>query len=188
MATEVQICNLALSQVGAERITSLSDQTKEGRLCNDIYEICRDFVLVSHPWNFATKRVALGLTAGVPVFGLSKEFQLPNDCLRVVETEYDEFEGFEYKIESGKLYCDESSIKIEYIQQVADTSKFSAAFVDALSYHLASKLAYPLVQSNELRNDMEKFYRSALSAARLYDAQEGSPRQLRKSSWTNERL
>lgn len=186
--TEVQICNLALYKVGAERITSLSDETKAGRLCNDIYAFCRDFTLVAHPWNFATERVALGLTATVPAFGFDAAFQLPSNCLRVVETEYDDYETFTYKVESDLLLCNESSIKIEYIKQITDTSKFSPAFVEAFTYYLASNMAYPLVQSNELMVNMNELFRRTISAARLYDAQEGSGRQLRKSAWTDVRL
>lgn len=60
MATNaVEICNNALSIIGARRITALSDPSKEARNCNDQYEICRKAILRLHPWNFALERVEL---------------------------------------------------------------------------------------------------------------------------------
>jgi len=60
MATNaVELCNNALSNIGTRRITSLSDTSKEGRACNDNYDICRKAVLRMHPWNFATVRVRI---------------------------------------------------------------------------------------------------------------------------------
>lgn len=60
MATNsVEICNNALALIGARRITALSDPSKEGRSCNDNYDICRKTLLRLHPWNFAMTRVEL---------------------------------------------------------------------------------------------------------------------------------
>lgn len=65
MATDsVEICNNALTLIGSRRITALSDPSKEGRICNDNYNICRLAVLRMHPWNFATDRTEL---AGVTI-------------------------------------------------------------------------------------------------------------------------
>lgn len=63
MATNsVEIANNALTVVGTRRITALSDTSKEGRVCNDNYDISRKACLRLHPWNFAVKRVVLTAT------------------------------------------------------------------------------------------------------------------------------
>jgi hypothetical protein len=61
MATsDVQVCNLALSRIGASTITSLTaDSTKEDRLCNQFYSQFRDELLKSFVWNFALKTTPL---------------------------------------------------------------------------------------------------------------------------------
>lgn len=57
MATsDVEICNSALQKLGAEDITSLSDNTRRAQLCNRQYNKIRKKLLRSHPWNFAIKR------------------------------------------------------------------------------------------------------------------------------------
>jgi hypothetical protein len=60
MATNsLEICNNALTLIGSRRITALSDPSREGRTCNDNYDVARKAVLRLHPWNFATDRVEL---------------------------------------------------------------------------------------------------------------------------------
>ena len=92
MATNaVDICNSALIKLGAGRITSLSDDSKAGKLCNEQYDKIRKQLLRSHPWNFAIRRKALTKTANTPAYKYSSEFLLPTDCLRVLETNLDEY-------------------------------------------------------------------------------------------------
>jgi hypothetical protein len=63
MATEISICNLALSRIGASTITSLTaNSVKEDRLCNQFYAQFRDELLRSFAWNFAIKTTRLNLT------------------------------------------------------------------------------------------------------------------------------
>jgi hypothetical protein len=60
MATDVSICNLALSRIGANTITSLTaNAVKEDRLCNQFYAQFRDELLKSFAWNFALKTTPL---------------------------------------------------------------------------------------------------------------------------------
>jgi hypothetical protein len=57
--TAVSICNMALGLLGADgTITALTDNTQNARICNLFYEPARQTLLRSHPWNFATARVA----------------------------------------------------------------------------------------------------------------------------------
>lgn len=186
--TEVTICNAAIRRVGGTRINALSDQTKEGITCNDAYYDVRDSFLTEHPWNFATKRVSLAALAGAPIYGFDKKFALPSDCVRVLTTEYDDIEYFEYAVEGRELLCNKDSIMIEYISNGIDTANYAPAAREALEWKLAIEISYTLVQSNELLERLERKYSQAMGLARVFDSQEGSGRQLQKSGWTNERL
>ena len=187
MSTDVELCNIALYRVGAEKITALSDSNKRAKICNDIYAFERDLLLREHPWNFATKRVALVITGATPVFGFTQEFTLPADYIRIIDHEYSSYDTFHYRIEGGLLLCDESTIKIEYIYKVTDTSTFDEKFTEVLALRIASRLAYALVNSNTLQERIFNEAERGLSMARLFDAQEGGSRQLMKSDWTNSR-
>jgi hypothetical protein len=61
-ATVEAICNLALSRIGANTITSLTaNSAKEDRLCNQFYAQLRDETLKNFTWNFALKATPLNL-------------------------------------------------------------------------------------------------------------------------------
>jgi hypothetical protein len=62
--TESDIANLALLHLGDKgSITTLAtDTTPEARKLRALYEVRRDSLLRSYPWNFATKRARLAIT------------------------------------------------------------------------------------------------------------------------------
>lgn len=186
MATSaVEICNEALALVGAAPITSLGQQTTEARLLNSLYTPTRDQLLTSHPWNFATKRVTLAADADAPTFGWGYRFALPADCLRVLGTDLDSED--KWKIENGFLLSDSSSVSIKYISKITTEATFSINFCEALAYKLASKIAYPLVQSSTLAKSLFDLYVTHLRDARSMDAQEGSVEQVEANEWINSR-
>ena len=86
MPSVVDICNEAMDLLGAATITSLTENSKEARLCNRRFETVRDAVLRAHPWNAAIARADLAQDSATPAFGFSFQYTLANDpyCLRVV--------------------------------------------------------------------------------------------------------
>lgn len=184
-SSAVEICNEALALVGAAPITSLSQQTTEARLLNQLYTPTRDQLLTSHPWNFATKRVALSADPTPPAFGFAYRFALPSDCLRVLGV--DLYSDDQWKIENGYLLCDSSAVSIKYISKITTEATFSINFCEALAYKLASKIAYPLVQSSTLAKSLFDLYVTHLRDARSMDAQEGGIEQVEANEWIDSR-
>ena len=86
MPSVVDICNEAMDLLGAATITSLTENSKEARLCNRRFETVRDHVLRAHPWNCAITRKELAKDSDAPAFGFNHQFTLPTDpfCLRVL--------------------------------------------------------------------------------------------------------
>ena len=86
MASVVDICNEAMDLLGAATITSLTENSKEARLCNRNFEKIRDTVLRAHNWNIAITRKQLAKDSDAPAFGFTNQFTLPTDpyCLRVI--------------------------------------------------------------------------------------------------------
>ena len=72
---------------------TLSDTNKSAKFCNKQYEILRDEVLYSHPWNFAMTRAELTQTANTPEFEWDYEYELPSDVLRVLDVSNNEAKG-----------------------------------------------------------------------------------------------
>ena len=182
--TTVSICNSALVKVGSDTISSLTQETKSARILNAIYEYVRDVVLRAHPWNFATKRAALTPTANVPTYEYAYEYDIPNDCLRVLDEEYDDTD---WVVEGAKILSNSSTLNIRYIYQNTDPSSYDSMFAEALSWRLAREVGYGLSQSTALMEMCDKQYRAVLAEARSMDAAEGTMKGLVVNDWTNAR-
>ena len=189
MATEVSICSNALRRLGDDPITSLTDDTERVRLCNAFYTPARDAVLRLHPWNFAITRAALAQLSAAPAYGFSYQYALPTDpyCLRVLGMEY---EDYIFKIENvathGRvLLTDESTAKILYVARITDPTVFDSMFVDVLTAKLSVDLAYPVTNSTNLQDKLQKLYQAKLSEARSIDGQEGFIDDLVSDTFTN---
>jgi len=178
MASEVDICNLALSWLGGSLITSLDDNSTEAKLCKANYAIVRDAVVESRDWTFAVQRYDLAKNATPPVNGYANGFQIPSTVLRVVEVNC----GEDYRVEGNDIVTDENSVKIRAIGQVTDTSFFSPLFVQALAQRLAADIAIGLTQSRELQQQHWQLYLAKLDEAAANDGMQGKSRKI-TSNW-----
>jgi len=185
LTSEVQVCNNALVEIGAQRIAALSDTNERARVCNEQYAKVRNELLYSHPWNFATKRVQLAATVNTPVYDWSTEFSLPSDCLRVLDT--DLYKDQDYQIEGRFLYANTDAIKIKYIAEITDVTKFTPGFGEVLALKLAANIAYALTQSTTLKEQLEAKFERRLKVVRTFDAQEGVGNRVYADSWLNSR-
>lgn len=190
--SEVSICNLALSHLGEEPITSLDDNVKAARECSRLYDITRDMELRAHLWNFAIRRASLAKDTTDPTWGHSNRYQIPDDCLKVVEVKDD----VDWHIEAGNLgdtgqtfiVTDTSApLYIRYVSRVEDPALFDPLFINALAARLAMKLALPLTQSNTITQGARDAYRSEIQQATAQNAIESSPRPFRQGSWLTAR-
>lgn len=187
MASEVDICNLALSKLGEQTIIALTEDSKSARVCNLFYSDTRDSLLRSHPWNFAIKRVELAKLTTTPIYGFDSEFQLPSDCLRVMYTDL-QSSNQDFRVEGKKLLANSDSIRIEYISRVEDTTQFDASFVDALWMLLASRIAYNISDNNTLVDFLNSASDKAIQKAKAINGQEGIPYPTEADEWLNARL
>lgn len=172
MASKVSISNLALTILGADRITSIDDNSENARRLNTIYDYCVDDVLRAHPWNFAIQRQLLALLATTPIFEYSYEFQLPGDCLRPIEISDGTSIITDFKVEGRKILCDNSSIYIKYISRITDPNQYTSQFIFVLSSRLAAEIAYAVTNNKSTANQIFELYAARLQQAKGTDAQE----------------
>jgi hypothetical protein len=121
--------------------------------------------------------VALAQLIFTPAFNYAYAYQLPVDCLRVINTDDKKYiwriESYKDGAETGKiLVTDESTIKIRYVVKIEDPQLHDAMFDEALATYLASELAYPLVNSNTLKEQRYNEYVLKVAAARGVDSME----------------
>ena len=170
MASTVDICNGALNQLGATTILSLTEDSKNARLCNSRYTQVRDAVFRSHPWNCLQERLELAQTTTTPAWGYSFKYDLPGDCLRLLRIlDYDS----DHKVEGRSILSNNSSMKILYISRVTDPNQYDENLRETLSAALAADIAYAITSNNTTQQNMLALYQEKLRDARFVDSTEG---------------
>lgn len=185
----VAICNRALDLLGQPPIAAFTDASKTAAACSRAYEPSRDAVLRSYPWNSATTRVALPALATAPAWGFARQFPLPTDCLRVLDSEGD-LAGVVWRREGNRILTDTTApLRIRYIAQVTDPAQFDPMLADVIAAHIASQIAYAITGSNETAARMLALYERVHRDARAMDAREQSQdEELGADTWLNSRL
>jgi hypothetical protein len=170
MASTVDICNGALNQLGATTILSLTEDSKNARLCNSRFTQVRDGVFRSHPWNCLQKRIELAQDTTAPAWGFSYAYTLPADCLRLLRIlDYDS----NYKVEGRKILSNTETMKILYVSRVTDPNEYDELLRETLSSSLAADIAFAVTSNNTTATNMYNLFQDKLKDARFVDSTEG---------------
>lgn len=218
MASEVDICNLALSHLGDDATVSSLDPPEgsaQAEHCARFYPQARNSLLEMHDWNFATRRAQLAeVTSDWEQW--RHAYVQPADCLRVlavldpnVPDDYSYPLVSPFYVEGGPVptqavytpqpyVCETDSAgnqlirtnqegaMLRYTMLVSDPTKFTPLFIQALSWHLASMLAGPLLKGEAGRaaaSDCIKMAMSYLSQARSSDSMQRKVTPTHAVSW-----
>src|SRR6185295_6001484 len=151
MATsDVSICNLALQKLGAARIVSLSENSRNAKSVSACYTEQRDLELRKYLWNFAKKRATLAPSSTAPAFTFAKAFPLPPDYLRLIKPAR---LGLDWHVEQHDgalaiLTNDGTTLNIRYIAVVTNPVLFDPCFVEMLACKIAWHCCEDITQSN----------------------------------------
>lgn len=171
--SELSVCNGALVKLGQEPISSLSQDTKNARLCNAVFAICRNEVLEGHAWYFATKTAEL---ASVVVEDTLSEYtyvyEKPADMLKMIRGE--DWKQ-EFEIRDAYLMANDEPLYIKYIFECTNTGLWSYSFAQCLSWRIAAEISYAVTKSNTVAQTMMAGYSMSLKEARYNDAHKRSP-------------
>ena len=188
--SEVQICNMALTELGAGKISDLlTDNNEKAVLCRIFYEPTVDEVLRSHEWNSAIWYQSLAEVASTDDNYLltdynewSYQFQLPTDpfCLRPLEIP--DYPKYDYEIVSGYLITNLETVVLKYIRRLTDPTMFDPVLVKAIAYRLASEMAVKITGSRQDRADMVVLYDLQLRRAKDLNGRESEDPQVEEYS------
>ena len=191
-ASVVDICNMALGWIGADRITSLDDNSNQANLCNLNFPRSRDTVLESREWTFAVKRFTLTPSGDAPEFTWSSEFLIPHEVLRVLTVErasvvssneltsnFIEHEQMNWVREGQFILADQDIVHMRGIIRIENTKFYSESFVHALAARLAADLAVPITRSRTLQQQMFALYGAKLEDAAATEGMQGRSRRIR---------
>lgn len=199
MASQVELANRALTKVGAARILSLTDDLESARTINAVWDSLRDAELRKRNWNFAIQRDSLAALASAPDWGFSYQYQLPADCLRVIQageyfpgvslTDYRGVSESMWKVEGGRILTDLGApLAIRYISRVTDCQTWDALFAEYFACRLAVELCERLTQSNTKKEMLIGEAKMALREASGSGAIENPPEPIQDTAWTVARL
>lgn len=199
MASQVQICNLALKKLGENAIISIDDETEEAEALRLIYSLVLENELRIHNWNFSIKRTTLAALADAPAFGYTKQYALPSDYLRAIQVgehfvsdnlrDYVTDTSPFYTVEGNRILTDESApLKFRYVRKGINESEFDSSFVMAFANRLAYEMAEDSTQSNSKRELAARAYQDSLISAVDSGAVEIPAKRVQDDSWTLARL
>jgi hypothetical protein len=210
MASEVDICNMALGLLGTGPITSFSDPSTEAQLCELWYPYLVSAVLEQRTWTFATKRVQLIQTT--PPFPQpamwSSCFAVPIDYINIIQCYLpntspsgayyvqEQIDGLYQQISwemlENFIFTNTGSSAglgtwCKYVANVVDPSQYSPGFVQALSARIAADLCIPITNNRDLHQDMVKLYAEKLMDASGKEGSQGTTQKIQGRTLRNTR-
>lgn len=190
MTDQTSIANRALQKVGAKRISSLSEASREAQEVNSCYTSCLELELQSNFWTFSIRRVSLAALSSTPISGRTFEFQLPADFVRPAPEDPTYFATkTDYLYEGRKLLTnDPGPIIMRYVSRAVEEKDFHPLFAEALAAKIALEIAEPLTQSATKRDTLSQEYVFHISQARKVNAIIAGPIAPELDEWVRARL
>lgn len=190
MASDVDICNLALARLG-DSATVASIDPPEGSAqaehCARFYPIARDTLLEAHPWRFATRRAQLA-QLDAPTWTWDYAYAEPADALKLLsvlpasaanDTDTEEFESETTADGTPIILTNLEDASLRYVARVTDTTVFSPMFIDTLGWMLASYLAGPLIKGDTGAAAGKSCLQNAFVALRQAQVSDANQRKVR---------
>ena len=172
------ISNLALSNLGEARIQSLTENSARARACSARIDSCIESVLRMNVWNSALERVLL-TQIEAPLFGWNYTYQLPANCIKVVEVE----PVSKYLVEKKNILSNETSLYLLYVATPTDTNNLDVLLAEAIAMKLAVEIAETLTSKEGLKQEIAQKYFLALQEARSANSRDKTPEHRERSSW-----
>ena len=194
---KVGIANLGLQMIGASRISSFSDNTREARAVSTIYDDARDEILCANDWTFARKRIQLtqaAVTIPSSIYaqwdGAIVAYNTPPDLLKALYINiYNALHKFEMIGGVKYILSDTLNLGMIYTYQNDDPTTYFPAFTQAFASLLAYRLCFNLSESTKKAADLFNVYNEIeLPAACAQDSAQGTPVQPVMDEWEQARL
>jgi hypothetical protein len=111
------------------------------------------------------------------------QYQLPTDCLRVLDVSYDDGSN-DWQVEAGSILVSDfgPDIGIRYIQRLSDVTQYEPLLVNALASRLAAELAQFLTNPQKKQAALAE-YIGFLDEAKIADLREQTPTSIEDDTW-----
>ena len=167
MASQVEICNRALQELGELAIASIDEGNKRARECKRAYEPVLRAELRKPIWNFSITRIVLAPDSDTPAFDYDYQFTFPTDCIVPIMGRNDT----DWTIEGRKILTNASdTLNLRYVRYVTDVNEMDPLFREAFAMSLAARMAEVLTQSNTKKAQALETRQRVLNEAKLANA------------------
>lgn len=196
MTSDINICNMALGNIGAEPIVSFEDATQAARICNSYYSHVLDELLASHAWDFNRRQLKLVLTSET-MQGWKHVYAYPPTALYIdgLFTADDEGAVVDEHVDYDVLLGDKRRIATDAEGNVyalcrvsvPDVSMWPPFFCEVMIWALSTRIALAITKSAEIASTCNSMYAQALGRALAASANEPHKPVKSGSSWLEAR-
>lgn len=201
MPSVVDICNRALSHTGTDiTIASLSEKSKEARLCARWYDSTLEQLLRTHKWGFAQRRVALALIGDGP-YGWRFTYRYPVDAITVLQVfsvdsagrgepgRFDPRRRRHFETgsdgEGGRtVLTDVENAGCRYTSKIEDPNIMTPDFSAAFELMLAANISMPLHANPAMSQALNSQALGKMNEAISRDQSERNIPGQREAEWT----
>ena len=212
VSSDINICNMALANLGVEPIVSFTEATQQARICGNFYTHVRDYLQGSYSWGFNKQQIMLVRDAVSVIPGWVYIYAYPVNALnvqRVYEAVQDESGKFVERVvqfgteygqqapshrlfdvqlgEKRRICTDIANAWAECRVRVEDASLWPSAFVEVITWGLATRIALALTKSQDIAGNCNSMYQQALGLALVTDASESHGYFELPTSWLDAR-
>jgi hypothetical protein len=191
--SQVQVVNLALTKLGQDRVTSISDDVEQARVMRSLWDMTRDAVLASYPWKFAIVSAELPALADAPTASdWTLQYELPETCLRLVQvgnsSAFYSRSTETFSLQGGLILTDEPApLRVRYVSRVESVGLWPVLFGRAVAMQLACDAAEKLTNSSAKYENCLQAFVIAIREARRQNAIERPPQGVDDSDWLSAR-
>lgn len=168
-----EIINTALRRLGSAGV-NLPDVTVSsptGQLAEGAFQGVLEYCLALFPWDFATRYVRLPQVSTVPSFGYAHAYQLPADCVRVVDIRQNDSRDTlrhdcpAYELSGSILFTDAAPCLARYVSTEVQ-GKMPAQFANILAWRLAFEISAQTTQGAANSGDIYKLFLQSVDEAK----------------------
>lgn len=194
----VKIGNMALSNIGSgSTIESMDENSIEAKQIKLWYDFARKQALSALDWNFARKRLVLATHSDdAPELEWAFRYQYPVDALvirRLVNPSGPKAKPVPYVVENSADGAEKTILtNLEEAEAVytfdnTNTIMYSADFVNAFAFLLATYISFILTSKRSIKSDNMQLYVNTLRLAQAHNANEKVDDEPKDADWISGR-
>lgn len=179
----IQLINRVYNLLGREHQDS-SNSDDWGQIISDTIDSKIKLLLESNIWSFALKYKKLGRKTKNDNPYYNYEYELPVDCIKVLEVYKPfntnnttkisrEISSYLFEILGNSLYTNIDEILVKYKIDNVSMNQIPQAFIEALAYLSASEVALTLLENSNLSKMFYMEAKNYKNIARANDTQTG---------------